>query len=704
MSAHDVPEAELRLLATGDEAGTAPNDRPFRPDVEGLRALAVLLVVLYHADLPHLTGGYVGVDVFFVISGFVITGLLLRERQGTARTSILDFYARRVRRILPAATLVIVITVGATFVVLGVVSGDTTANDGRWAAAFLANFHFESIGTNYLTARLPPSPLQNYWSLSIEEQFYVVYPTLFLVVASLRGRFSLRARLAVLLSLITVASYALSIVQTSSHPAAAYFSPFTRAWELALGGLIAVSTLWLRRVPVAVAAVLSWVGVLAVMYSACAFNEQTPYPGSLVAVPVIGAALIIVGGATAPRWGAEWILGKQPVQWLGRRSYSLYLWHWPILILAAERLEESQLTFRRNTPYLIVALFASMASYRFVEHPLRHVKAPSNRTVAVGLTLVLATIGLLTAIVWVEAGGSGDQRVVPAANQSAVLHAVANAPRISTIPRNLVPSLAATQQDFAGINNHPHFSCALATHGNTIESRICTLGDSSGKHLLVLYGDSHALMWLPAFNQIAVEAHWRLVVLTSYFCPAELVTVSNPQGSGTPGTPNVLCDRFHSWAVSHINAMRPDLVVIAQSDLYEVPGANGSLSGFFTKHEWGRGLAELYRAIRLAPTRKVFLGGIPMLPVDPPTCLSSHPAAVQACSAPATLTASGFPATERAVVAQAGGRFIDPTPWFCSTVCTPIVDHYGVYRDQVHITGTYALYLQRVLGTALGLQ
>ncbi len=249
MSAHPSPEAEARLLPTGDEAGTPPEDRAFRPDVEGLRALAVLLVVLYHAGLPRLTGGYVGVDVFFVISGFVITGLLLRERRSTGGTSIIDFYARRVRRILPAATLVIVATVIGAFVVLGTVSGVSAANDGRWAAAFLANFHFEATGTDYLTARLPPSPLQNYWSLSVEEQFYVVYPTLVLIIASLRGRLDVRARLAILLGGVIVPSYWLSVVQTSAHPAAAYFSPFTRAWELALGALVAVGTSWLRKLP-----------------------------------------------------------------------------------------------------------------------------------------------------------------------------------------------------------------------------------------------------------------------------------------------------------------------------------------------------------------------------------------------------------------------------------------------------------------------
>ena len=239
------------LLDSGDEAGTAPADRRFRPDVEGLRAVSILLVVLYHAGVPGLTGGFVGVDVFFVISGFVITGLLLRERKSTGGTSVLNFYARRCRRIIPAATVTILVTVAFAYVLLGAASGNSAANDGRWAAAFLSNFHFEAVGTNYFTASLPPSPLQNFWSLSVEEQFYVVYPTLFLIVASVKSRISLRTRLTFVLGITIAASYWWSVVQTGSNPSAAYFSPFTRAWELALGALIAVNTHRLKAAPAA---------------------------------------------------------------------------------------------------------------------------------------------------------------------------------------------------------------------------------------------------------------------------------------------------------------------------------------------------------------------------------------------------------------------------------------------------------------------
>ncbi len=266
--------------------------------------MAVLLVVFYHAGLNGLSGGYVGVDVFFVISGFVITGLLLRERGTSGRTSLIGFYGRRSKRIIPAATLVIVVTVVMAYSRVGVVFGNQAAIDARWTAVFLANFHFASIGTNYLTAQLPPSPLQNFWSLAVEEQFYLVYPTVFLLIAAFRTRMSLHARLFLCLVVVIFVSFTLSVVQTTSNPTVAYFSPFTRAWELALGALVAASTQWLFTVPKAVGAALTWIGLAGIAYGAIEFNSATAYPGYLVAIPVAGAALVIAGG-TRSRGGLQ---------------------------------------------------------------------------------------------------------------------------------------------------------------------------------------------------------------------------------------------------------------------------------------------------------------------------------------------------------------------------------------------------------------
>jgi len=394
-----VAGPDERLLLSGDEAGTAPEDRKFRPDVQGLRAVAVALVVLFHAHVPGLGGGYVGVDVFFVISGFVITGVLLREHASTGSTSILSFYGRRVRRILPAATLVIIASVVASYIVLGPLSGNQTAGDARWASVFLINVHFATNGTNYLSSQLPPSVLQNYWSLAVEEQFYLVYPTIFLVVAAISSHLSLRRRLGVVLGLAVIVSFVASVLQTSNNATAAYFSPLPRVWELALGGVVAISTTHLRRLPALTASVLSWLGLAAVLLAAFVFSSTTPYPGWAVALPVLGTALVIAAGVAAPAHGAERVLGLRPFQWLGLVSYSLYLWHWPVLTLATERRSSGSLPVSDALLWVVLSLMLAILTYLLIENPIRHSALLIGKrwaSLALGACLIAASLTVAT--------------------------------------------------------------------------------------------------------------------------------------------------------------------------------------------------------------------------------------------------------------------------------------------------------------------
>ncbi len=689
-----------RLLASGDEAGSAPGDRKFRPDVEGLRAAAVLLVVLYHAGVPLLTGGYVGVDVFFVISGFVITGLLLRERQGTGTTSILGFYARRVRRILPAATLVILATVVAAFVVLEVVSGDSAASDGRWAAVFLANFHFAWVGTNYLTAGSHLSPLQNYWSLSVEEQFYVVYPTLFLLVATLGGRTSLRTRLSVTLGVVIVASYWLSVVQTASHPTAAYFSPFTRAWELALGGLVAVSTTWLRRLPTGAASALTWAGLAAVLYSAFAFTSHTAYPGSLVAVPVVGAALVIAGGVAVPRWGAESILGLGPSLWLGRRSYSLYLWHWPLLVIAAERVGKSSLSTAGNLMLVAMAMALSMVTYRLVERPIRHWRLPMRTSVLAGVTLVVATVLVLSFAIAANSVPVAEPRVAPAVDEQVVLGQVAAAAAITRVPGSV------RRAGFGAASYVPGFnSCSTCYAGFTqMDEQVHTLGDIHSSRLMVVYGDSHALMWTPAFAAIATADHWRLVVLGKLGCPATRIAIRPSPGWGVGDATYPSCDAWHTWATDWIDRHRPDLLVFSQYDAYAAPGPAGSPVRAITGPRWTRGLEDLFASFRVPNMRMVLLGTTPTPAHADPTCLAAHTDDVQHCSSPTGAAMPPLDTFDRAAAFAAHIGYVDTVPWFCSRSCTPIIGNLVVYYPTGdHISAPYAGYLQNAVAQALGL-
>ena len=515
--------------------------------------MAVLLVVFYHAGLNGLSGGYVGVDVFFVISGFVITGLLLRERGTSGRTSLIGFYGRRSKRIIPAATLVIVVTVVMAYSRVGVVFGNQAAIDARWTAVFLANFHFASIGTNYLTAQLPPSPLQNFWSLAVEEQFYLVYPTVFLLIAAFRTRMSLHARLFLCLVVVIFVSFTLSVVQTTSNPTVAYFSPFTRAWELALGALVAASTQWLFTVPKAVGAALTWIGLAGIAYGAIEFNSATAYPGYLVAIPVAGAALVIAGGTRSPRWAAESLLRRGPFQWFGKLSYSIYLWHWPLFVIAADAAGTSSLPFHRNVIWLALALIASVISFYLIENPVRHARFSRNGPwTPIGLGAVLIAVSLLVATVEIDfhtasmsstpaqTSGSKDSGATVAATTADVEQAVRVSTTIKKLPADLTPPLSDVRSSWGG----PPGQCWPAVGQTSIPA--CMFGDPSGTHTMVVYGDSHAGMWFQTLNSIAKSIGWRLAYLGKPWCPASSLPYPNPSGSGEYSA----CDEWHRFALA----------------------------------------------------------------------------------------------------------------------------------------------------------
>jgi peptidoglycan/LPS O-acetylase OafA/YrhL len=692
-----------RMLASGDEAGTAPGDRPFRPDVEGLRAVAVLLVVLFHSQVSAISGGYVGVDVFFVISGFVITGVLLRERASSGRTSILSFYGRRCRRIIPAATLVIIATVGLAYWFLGVAGGIPTATDGRWAAVFLANFHFIATGTNYLSSQQPPSPLQNFWSLAVEEQFYVVYPTLFLLVAGARV-LSLRVRLAVALVVVIGVSYAYSIVNTHNNPVNAFFSPFTRAWELALGALVAVCTPWLLKLPARLAAGATWLGLGAILIAGFVFNAQTAYPGSLVAIPVVGAALIIAGGMNAHTFGAEALLHLSPIRWLGKISYSLYLWHWPILIIAAEYAGKTTLSVKDNLAWDVVALVASVVTYRLVENPVRHAKWLSGHkgaSIGLGVGLVVVTLLAITFESRLTSGGGPDSSGTnasvarlasgPFVPLSTVLAKVAASSHIKELPSNLNPPLknmVAEPTLFVA----PKRTGRCAPQPSQISVPACTFGDLKATRTMVLYGDSHAGMWFQALDGIATREHWKLVILFKDGCPASLVPIANYQGARL-----AVCDQWHQYVVGRIKQIDPRLLIVSQTARYVRPGG-----GQYTTQEWQSSLEDLLTTLSTPGSRQVVIGNLAVPTASGPNCLARHTDNVQACSVPPDRAFTAFNEAEKLGAKHVGASYIDVLPWFCTNTCSPVIGNDEIYWEN-HVTVGYSFFLEGVLAKSLDL-
>ena len=362
----DHPE---EIISVADRSSATPATG-FRADIQAMRALAVLLVLAYHAHLPGAHAGFLGVDVFFVISGFVITNVLLKERARTAGTSLPDFYGRRIRRILPAATVVLIATLIATSHWLGPIIGVQTAGDAKWVAAFLGNFHFAAVGTNYLTANNPPSTLQQYWSLAVEEQFYLVWPLLFVGAALLARRRSVTPVLLVVLGVVIAVSLFWSIHQTPQNPVVAFNSPFTRAWELALGGLLAVTAPIMLGGPRWLGHGLRVLGFGGVLASTWFLTSASLWPGANSILPVLSAGAMVAGGSILADRAFGPVTNFAPIQWIGLISYSLYLVHWPILTIPSEY---SFTALPRHSEIELALLSIAVAAvlYFAVERPLR---------------------------------------------------------------------------------------------------------------------------------------------------------------------------------------------------------------------------------------------------------------------------------------------------------------------------------------------
>jgi peptidoglycan/LPS O-acetylase OafA/YrhL len=354
----------------------------FRPDIEGLRAVAVVAVVLFHAGVPGVGGGYIGVDVFFVISGFLITSLMAREVAATGGLSLLRFYGRRARRILPASALVLVTVVLAGYHWLGFLRGDEIAADGRWAALFASNFNFAAQGVDYLQSQSAPSPLQHFWSLAVEEQFYLVWPALVVLLIWL----GLRHSTPLVLTLAVAASLACSIVQAGTTWS--YFSPATRAWELGAGCLLALAADRLERIPPVVATALAGVGLGGIVVAALSYDDGTAVPGYAAVLPVVATVLVLAGRGDA-------VLGVAPLRWLGQISYPLYLWHWPVLIIGEQAF--GPLPARTRVGLVLLSVALAIVTYVFVENPIRRSPRLARShllTAAVALLLIAVPVAV----------------------------------------------------------------------------------------------------------------------------------------------------------------------------------------------------------------------------------------------------------------------------------------------------------------------
>ena len=695
----------------------------FRPDIEGLRAVAVLAVVLFHADVPGVGGGYVGVDVFFVISGFLITGLLWREANGTGTVRLRNFYGARARRLLPASALVGVITMIASFVLLSPLQIPSVLNDGITSALYVGNIWFIMRGVDYFASHLA-SPFQHYWSLSVEEQFYLVWPALILGTAWLIRLARRRTRTqatssqrpyVVILALVVALSFLLSVVVTYWAPPVAFFSLPTRAWQLGAGGLVALTAGRWGRLPTRTATAAGWAGLALILLACTWLSTTTPYPGIAAVLPVLGALLVIAAGCSAPTVGCGRILGTAPMRAIGRISYSWYLWHWPVLVLAPELLGHPLGLAARLAAALVSAGLA-MLTLRFVENPLRFAapirnSAKASLALGAGVTAVVVAVGeVLLGSVRVPVGhgspaaalsittapapAGSDMATYDAAVQRAfaqVQAAVTASTDLKAIPANLEPPFADVKAEQTAYLGQGCLRTPL--QGGQPE---CASGDTASSTTVALIGDSHAAIWNPAFQQIAGQRHWRLETLAKAACPVLDLHGANPFRRLVELLEH--CEEWRGQIMARLRAERPRLVVVS---VFRGYGAHESLTGFKSyDREWIETLTRLVRELRGIGARVLVLGPVPDLQLQVPICLSKHLDDAMACSAPrsAAVNDHGIAAEATATTAR-GGHYVDLTELFCSADrCPAIVGNTMVYVDSSHLTFEYSRRLAPAMG------
>jgi peptidoglycan/LPS O-acetylase OafA/YrhL len=674
----------------------------FREDIQGLRAVAVSLVLIYHIWPDRLGGGYVGVDVFFVISGFLITAHLLQHPPRRAR-DLAEFWGRRIRRLLPAAILVLAATAVAARLVAPSTQWRSIATEVIASALYVQNWVLAGTSVDYLAAASVPTPTQHFWSLSVEEQFYVFWPVVILAVFWLAQRSSVRsivvaqvAMLAIILGSLTV-----SVIATSAEPASAYFVTPIRVWELAIGGFLATLTpLSVRRVPPEIPAVVAWGGVVMVVVAGVAFTGATAFPGYAALLPVVGTALVIYA-ASRHRWSPTTPFSVRPIQHLGDISYSVYLWHWPLIAL---------------TPYVVgsvgwiggIAIIAATVILAtltkvFVEDRFRFARSlqrlvPTYRFAAAGMIALTLLAGLQLVEVQLRTRAATAQLASVELTSDDCFGAAAIARGFDVCPQDpagpMFPQPALAKDDRSDA-----YADECWTNPPFTGRKTCTYG--AGPVRIALVGNSHAGHWLPALQVLAERHGWTITTFLVSRCNATDAPLNFDTAQKTAG-----CLAYGQWILEQTAGARFDLVVTSQRQSVTVRGTTPATHLEAAVHgyksylaKWSEGGTNVL-VIRDSPDPGQTLDSVP-------DCLAKHPANHDACDGTPTSWSWMDPLEQAARETPLPGiSTINMQRYFCTdTRCPAVIGSVVTYFDASHMTATYARtlapYLDGLILTAL---
>jgi peptidoglycan/LPS O-acetylase OafA/YrhL len=582
-------------------------------------------------------GGFIGVDIFYVISGYLITGLIIREIEKTGRLDLTDFYQRRIKRLLPTSLFVLSVSAIVGFFVLPAITRDALGRDLFAAAAYVSNYLFAWWENDYQNLNATPSPFIHYWSLAVEEQFYLVWP-IFILFLSRYGKRAIFTGVA----LVTLVSFCLSLYLTQTAPIWAFYSLPTRAWELGVGALLLfIPGKYLRN------RFFPWIGAIGLAIGTFSFNESTAFPGINALVPVLATAILI---ATIPFWPRFFndLSNNRLMQWLGAISYPLYLWHWPALVLPSSAIGRP-LRIRETMLCVLLTVFLAHYTSKFIEQPLRHRQFPAKKIYGF---FAITTAGSLLA------------GVVIASTASSVI------------------SVRGTNYSFdlADIVERPgvYDDGCHVNYGET-ESGDCTYGEIGAAKKLVLYGDSHAAQWFPALEQMARENGFELTSLTKSACSS----VDSPRAN-QGAYKNSECEKWRANSIKRIQSMKPDAVILSNFQYFTTP------RGFTSRAQWwNEGQRRLLSDLKGSAQNLIYISDTPHPLRDIPNCLATQN--IEKCNETQK--------TPNVIIR--GFKKINPTSWLCTDICPAIKDGYVVYRDASHISVEAALALEPLLKSAL---
>jgi len=666
-----------------------------RPEIQALRAVAVAVVVIYHLWPTTLKGGFVGVDVFFVISGFLITAHLMREAERTGRISLPRFWAKRIRRLLPASLTVLAASAVGVFLLVPQMYWTQFFQEIAASAVYAQNWVLAASSIDYLAAENVASPVQHFWSLSVEEQFYLVWPILIGLVVLFAQRLSSRARRTLVfaaLAIVAAASFYYSVSYTASNPGEAYFATTTRAWEFAAGGLLAVVGSAVKA-PAGVRTLVAYAGWAGIAYAVVTYSGQTAFPGSAALLPVLATVAVIWAGDPDSAYSPNRLMGTRPVQFLGGVSYSVYLWHWPLIVFATIVFVDVQ--FATKVAIILASLGLAWLTTVLIENPARDWKGLVGRKPRWTL---LAMVVAMTLVAVPTAAASWVMTQQATADTARAAVAVASADECFGASVFAVPAGACDQVEHEtltplasfAVDDEPevyHNGCYSDL--TTADLNTCVVGDAASDTQVALIGDSHAVSWYPAMKSIAEDNSWALSPYLKSSCPMNAVLKEDEEAEVERS-----CATWND-SLAETLAAQPealDLVVLSHS-------AAGDNYG--TDQDAIDGYRAAWEPLVERGTEVVVIRDVPRMEEGTNRCIADTAGADAACDRPENEAVLDDLMVE-AAEDQPGVTVIDMNDFFCRDgSCTPVAGGVVGYRDSHHITATYSATLAPYLDQRL---